>query len=296
MKFTDNNPKTDQLREMQKYREMGFLGPRFLEIAEGIRSGVDVSVYADKSYMSNQMHEARLALEEDLPIAKYLSPEIDAERIQEIRLALMNNPSEKQMELLNDPSLNIQQMRQARIGIEKNLDIELYVKPELDANVMLQFRYALEDGIKSDELKAYTTTEYDDLQVAEIVNGKLKGIDVEIYAKPGLDWKQMDQAKTALVNGLSKEQVEIFTTGEYEWHQMRQIRLGFESGVNAESYADPSMSSFEMMHKREEMEVKLASSLSDSIKKIAEAGEKMGQTPQNQAQSAPKTSFKGPKM
>ena len=53
-------------------------------------------------------------------------------------------------------------------------------------------------------------------------------------AKQGFDSYQMQQARLAFQNGLTKEQVEVFYKQEFVWGQMEGAREAFEKGLTKE--------------------------------------------------------------
>lgn len=62
--------------------------PQFNEILLGIKSGVDISVYADTKYGWEQMGEIRIGLEHGIDATVYADPKYDWEQMREIRLEL----------------------------------------------------------------------------------------------------------------------------------------------------------------------------------------------------------------
>ena len=49
-------------------------------------------------------------------------------------------------------------------------------------------------------------------------------MDVSVYAKPELSWKQMEEIRLGLADGLD---VSVYAKPELSWKQMEEIRLGF---------------------------------------------------------------------
>lgn len=105
----------DYIDILEKYSEMGIEEDELIEIEEGLRNGldvsvyakpcfdfqqmyeirkgmqfigVDVSIYADAKYTGNQMHEIREGLENGIDVSSYLDPNLDWFDMEQIRLEL----------------------------------------------------------------------------------------------------------------------------------------------------------------------------------------------------------------
>ena len=68
------------------------------EILEGLKSNVDVSIYANLEFDWRKMEQIRLGLEDNLDVSDYLDSDLDWEEMREIRLSLKE---EKQKNSLN---------------------------------------------------------------------------------------------------------------------------------------------------------------------------------------------------
>lgn len=73
-----------QLREVMKKATI----TQFNEIIQGVKSGVDVLMYADTKYNWQQMFQIRVGLEYGLNAAMYADEKYNWEQMQEIRLGL----------------------------------------------------------------------------------------------------------------------------------------------------------------------------------------------------------------
>ena len=58
------------------------------EIREGLKSGVDITQYADPKFNHWQMEQIRYGLESGVDISKYANPKFDDEKMEKIRKAL----------------------------------------------------------------------------------------------------------------------------------------------------------------------------------------------------------------
>ena len=76
----ENLTKTDWLNQFDKYQQK--------EIMLGIKSNVDVSIYAKIDFTWQQMEEIRLGLKQGLDVSVYVKPEITAKEMKTIRKEL----------------------------------------------------------------------------------------------------------------------------------------------------------------------------------------------------------------
>ncbi len=75
-------------------------------------------------------------------------------------------------------------------------------------------------------------------QIREIEEGKAKGLDISIYAKPYFLAVHMRSIRLGLEEGLD---VSRYAKPEYDWFQMEEIRLGMMQGIDVGIYADPKI-------------------------------------------------------
>ena len=69
-----NNMSIDALTRM--YEQQGFDNYQLNELRVGLERGVDVSIYADRSYHWGQMQMIRKGLEQRLDVSKYADPRV----------------------------------------------------------------------------------------------------------------------------------------------------------------------------------------------------------------------------
>ena len=77
------------LERMKEYHTKNFDRMQLEEIREGIKNGVDVSIYADEKYIFLQMAEIRKGLENGIDVTPYLDEEYDWFQMREIRRGLI---------------------------------------------------------------------------------------------------------------------------------------------------------------------------------------------------------------
>lgn len=243
----------------------GFERNQINEIEEGIRAGIDTSIYSKKEYFALQMHQIRLGLMEGLPIELYASVNYDWFQMEEIRLGL-----EKKLDvaLYAFPDVPYETMRQIRKGLEKGLNLSAYRK--LDAGILRELRKALlarvtlvkyiKEGYNAEQLKEirlglekrldidpYLNKEFRGVAIAEICRGLEKGLDVSSYAKIEFNWQQMREIRKGLEKRID---VSVYADAFYSWQQMHEIRLGLTEGIDVSSYSSLMYTASDMKKKR----------------------------------------------
>lgn len=243
----------------------GFERDQINEIEEGIRAGIDTSVYSRKEYFALQMHQIRLGMMEGLPIELYASADYDWFQMEEIRLGLSEGLD---VQLYAFPDVPYDTMRQIRKGLQKGLDLSAYRK--LDAGMLRELRKALlsrvtivkyiKEGYIAEQLKEiriglekrlniepYLKKEFRGAAIAEICKGLEKGLDVSPYAKLEFSWQQMREIRRGLEKRID---VSVYADAFYSWQQMREIRMGLEKGIDVSGYKSLMYTASEMKRKR----------------------------------------------
>lgn len=131
------------------------------QIEEGLRKGLDVSVYADPKFDSDQMFILMQGLEQGIDVIPYANPEFSFEQMCIIHNGLIDK---QDVSLYADLKYNEQQMRQIQKGIEKGLDVSIYADPK-----------------------------YNEYQMNVIRKGLAAGIDVSSYADSDISGEDMDE-------------------------------------------------------------------------------------------------------
>ena len=124
MKKIYNNLTIDSLMKTDWFEQ--FYIHQKHEILNGIRSNVDIFIYAKSEYNSSQMEEIRLGLEMKLDVFIYAKPELDFFQMREIRLGLEKNLD---VSVYAKEYFNWKQMRKIRLGLEENKkNVLIYAK------------------------------------------------------------------------------------------------------------------------------------------------------------------------
>ena len=243
----------------------GFKRDQINEIVEGMKAGIDTSIYRNKEYFAIQMLQIRLGLTEGIPVEKDAATKYDWFQMEEIRKGLLAGVN---VDVYAFPDIPYDTMRQLRKGLQKGIDLSAYRK--LNAGVLRELRKALisrvniikyiKEGYDTDQLKEiriglekglnvepYLQKEFRGAVIAEICRGLERGLDVSIYAKPDYSWQQMREIRRGLEKRID---VSTYTDSYYQWRQMKEIRLGLESGIDVSSYNTLMYTASDMKKKR----------------------------------------------
>lgn len=260
-----NNILTDKGKNLI---EQGYTKAQVREIEEGLAQKLDISIYADKSFMALQMRQIRLGLMENLPIEKYASIEYDWFQMEEIRKGLLNGVD---VNVYASKDIPYDKMREIRRGLEEDIDMLQYMM--YPANMMTQIRKSLELRIdiipyieagydieqievireahhKQIKIEEYVTTDFIGPAIREIMLGLEAMQNVKLYARPDYTWQQMREVRLGLKNRID---VDVYNDSFYNWKQMRQIRLGLETGLDVTRYSSYMYTAKEMSKIRNRM-------------------------------------------
>ena len=237
---------------MEKDIEMSHLGiDQQQEIKEGLRAGLDVSVYAKPEFYAIQMRQIRLGLMAGLPVGIYASDKYDWFQMEEIRLGLEHKID---INKYADPSVPFDTMRQIREGLEQGIDLSAagnlpagklrefrmaacegidigkYIKAGYDEEQLKQIRTALEEAL---DIDPYINPAQRGASIREIALGIGKNLDVKTYADEQMNWQQMRELRKGLEHRID---ISVYNNRMYSWQQMREIRLGLEEHLPVEEY------------------------------------------------------------
>lgn len=248
--------------------ENGFTRDQLMEIEEGKRQGVNVSLYANTDFLAIQMREIRLGLVDRLPVEIYADKDYDWFQMEEIRLGLKSGVD---VSKYADKDIDFDVMREIRLGFAQGIDLSFakkykagivkqirlaekeqininrFIKDGYDENQLNEIRIALEKGIN---IGRYITKGYRGASIREIALGLEMGLDVLAYAKPEMTWQQMREIRLGLEKRLD---VSVYQNKWYSWQQMREIRLGLEMGFDVTRYSSLMYSPKAMQKIRYEM-------------------------------------------
>lgn len=245
-----------------------FTRDQLMEIEEGKRQGVNVSLYANKDFLAIQMRQIRLGLVDRLPVELYADKDYDWFQMEEIRLGLKSGVD---VSKYADKDIDFDVMREIRLGFAQGIDLSFakkykagivkqirlaekaqininrFIKDGYDENQLNEIRIALEKGIN---IEKYITKAYRGASIREIALGLEMGLDVSNYALPYMNWQQMREIRLGLEKRLD---VSAYQNKWYSWQQMREIRLGLEMGFDVSKYSSLMYSPKAMQKKRYDM-------------------------------------------
>lgn len=250
---------------LDEYKARGFGVDQLIEIEEGLKSGVDVSIYAKLEFVSIQMRQIRLGLEEGLSVDIYAKADYDWFQMEEIRKGLLNNVK---VSIYANPAISYDRMRQIRKGLQVNIDLSpykhlapgvlrvlrraivdkvsiiSYISEGYDESQLDEIRIALSKGLN---LAPYLNKQFRGIGIREIAAGLCSNIDVSLYAKTDYNWRQMREIRLGLENRID---VKTYINPLYDWEQMQEIRLGLMHGVEIVSFRSLMFPGCEMREKR----------------------------------------------
>lgn len=221
------------------------------QIRLGLKSGVDISVYADPQYMAIQMEWIRKGLEDGIDVSPYADPEYDWFQMEEIYKGITASVDVSKYQ---DPSIPYERMREIREGLEQGVDLSPFGK--YGAEELKQLRLALKDNVhivnyilqgydaeqleiirkallEGIDIDPYLSKEYRGIALNEIFLGLKKKIAVGVYAHTDISWQQMREIREGIEERLD---ITKYCSGYYNASQMHEIRMGLELGLDVDSY------------------------------------------------------------
>ena len=222
---------------LELYRVQGFDHMQLDEIEQGLASGVNVDVYADKKYMFLQMAEIRKGLEQNLDVTPYLDDGYDWFQMREIRRGIHDNVD---VSVYLDKNLDYLIMREIRKGLLEGIDLKPYYEKGYYKSTLREIRHAFMDKI---DIGKYVDEGYSSEQLEQIRLGLTSGIDINKYLNHLLSGSQMYEIRSGLEEGLD---ISPYNNMEFNWLQMREIRLGIKSGVDVSIYSNRLFSHTQM--------------------------------------------------
>lgn len=240
---------------------------RWREIRKGLDKWVDVSVYADPAFNTNQMSEIREGLERGVDVTIYAHPKFASHQMGEIRLGLEHGVD---VTLYADERYGESRMREIRLGLEAKIDVTPYLNPDYDSSTMSACRRAIMDGLDVASfadaslnwrvMRAIRAQVEDDpsfvndltrtmkdgftaAQAYEIVLGTKQGIDVSVFADPSVSRATMGIIRSSLVDG---EGIDKYLDKGFNARQLAVICYGLHYDLDVSTFADPSVDAREM--------------------------------------------------
>lgn len=191
------------------------------EIKRGMKSNVDIAVFADPAYTYRQMRHIRSALEAKLPIDRLLDPDLKESELTEI-----HNELEKEKDIARRQQ-SIDEYEQLQLTEDEDNaeevegpeeEIELPTPPLKEESLPSKRFEAVPVPISVPVKESIVVSPaFDVAQFQQIYLGQRRQINISIYAKP-----------------------------EFSAPQMHEIRLGLEAGLSSIPYAQSGLSPEDM--------------------------------------------------
>ena len=223
----------------QQLTRQGFAPDQIQEIEEGLKSGLNVKVYAKKDFLSIQMRQIRLGLLAGLPVEKYASADYDWLQMEEIRKGLSEGIN---VDVYAYPEISYDKMQQIRKGLQVGIDLSPYRK--LQAGILKQLRRAVMGRVN---IVPYINAGYDAEQLEVIRTALEKGMDPPPFLNRAFRGISMQEIYEGIDHGID---VSAYAKPEYYWQQMREIRLGLEEGLDVSYYRSLMYTAREMNTRR----------------------------------------------
>lgn len=235
-------------------RKKGFSSDQIHEIKIGMEADLPVASYASKEYMAIQMYQIRLGLQEHLPVQYYAKPHYDWFQMEEIRKGLEHGLD---VRIYAKPDIPYDKMRELRKGLEKEMNLSPFLN--LRVGILRQLRKSILSGIS---IIPYIKEGYDEEQLKAIRHAVQKRIPIEPWLNPYYKGDSIREISIGLSRGLNVSQ---YADPDFSWRQMREIRLGLEKRLDTSLYADPLYSYSQMEEIRAGLEKRLDVSRYNSL-------------------------------
>lgn len=194
-----------------------------LEIYKGLASGLDVSIYSERTIPSENMKLLRLELIKNNDITPLLEFKEDPQRMK-LMLDMINN---NHMEFLNkygkDKKISNQTLEILYKANNDNLDLSYFDEyPDLKPDSIYDLLFNLLR--KNRDLSKLKTNKFSSSNILELLLAYDEELDVSILLNP-----------------------------KFSQMQLRQLRLGLAAGLDVSLYADETLSVVDMKLKRAEL-------------------------------------------
>jgi hypothetical protein len=178
----------------QNYNREEFNEKQWIEIQEGLNSGIDVSLYANRFLHFKDMRLIRLGQEAELDVS-----------------------------ILSDPKLNCRQREEIYLGLLSGMDVSSYANDQYNEWKMREIRLGYESGY---DLKKYLDT-HNHNQIHQIRLGLEANLDVTKYDNVKYKQAHMEELRMALMNSLD---IRSLSDCSLSIEEIRKRRISLQSG------------------------------------------------------------------
>ena len=145
------------------------------------------------------------------------------------RAMTLEQAKERMTELnINTEVFDEKQLEELRFGLIDGVDVTLYADEFISWDTMVIIRLALKAGI---DLAGHISSEYDSMQMEQIVLGIKAGIDTSSYENPLLRSDIMREIRLALEEKEEGVDITRDVSSSYTWMRLRELSLHKRAGV-----------------------------------------------------------------
>jgi hypothetical protein len=174
------------------YAKSNYHYTQMRELRLGQEAGIDTTCYEDRFLHSKDMAIIRKAIEQEYKYDILLDREFNHKQREQIYLGMISGVSYMKYAL---PIHNEWKMMEVRLGFEKGIDLTQYLFTH-NHNQIHQIRIGIENGLS---VKIFDDNRFKQAQMAEIIDGMLRGLDVSQYTDYNLSIEQMRSKKAELI-------------------------------------------------------------------------------------------------
>ncbi|MFI3211340.1 MAG: hypothetical protein R3Y64_09885, partial [Peptostreptococcaceae bacterium] len=180
-------------KDMSYYEPQGFLEEELDEIRDGLKKGIDVSVYAKKEYNALKMFAIKEGLILGLDVSKYLDDRLSYVQMLQVKYGLESGID---VTYYNKPEINVFVMREIRRLLEECLNQNININSLIDKDLIVKYSpkqlVEITFGVRDKVDVTRYLNEYNDEQMAQIRFGLMDNLNVSIYLDSSIDADYMD--------------------------------------------------------------------------------------------------------
>ncbi len=214
--------------QITQFDKSGFDADKLQEIANGMRSTL-TPLTKEQLEQIQRGREHGLSEEQ---IALFDKSGFDADKRQEIANGMRSTLTPEQIQQFAGSKPTEAQAKQI---LESFFQMNCFSDAQQE-----EILIGIRSGLFLEQLNLYARPEYDYRQMQQIRFGLMKGLStglVAIYAKPEFEWRQMEQQRLGLKHGLAADQVKRYAKPGFSWVQMQEIREGWERNLPEDEMA-----------------------------------------------------------
>lgn len=173
------------------YAKVYYHHAQMRELRLGLEQGFDVHIYSDRFLYSKDMFLIRKCMELKFEVSYFLNKELNYKQKEQIFYGMLSGIN---YAIYAKAGYNEWKMKEVRLGMEKGFDLTPYLDTH-NHNQMHQIRLGMES---QNDYKTYDDVRFKQAQMAEILAGLQKGLDVSAYADFNLPIEVMRSRRISL--------------------------------------------------------------------------------------------------